>query len=307
MAVSTSNAYSGPYTANGSTTVFPFTFSAMTTADVAVLLRDADGVTTVADTADYTVSLTGDAPSAGSVTFAVAPATGYEVLPYLEPAFDQQTSFADGSAWKAAAVNNVNDRAALRDQVLRRDTLRSLMVPIDEEALPVASLADAEGMVLRVTGGRIEPWDADSFASDVTAAAQAQIADDLAASESARDAASGFADDAANSVGAVKQLVRFALQPDAGITEAAWYAEFFIPTDTEYTLIRHWIYLGTGTCTVSVNLDDENYGGPFTATTSPDSDVVSITATAGQRISFQFEDITGAPLGIAVQLEGLPT
>jgi len=111
---------------------------------------------------------------------------------------------------------------------------------------------------------------------------------------------------ATNAVGAVLQLVEFALQPDAGLEEGAWYGKFFVPTNTEYTLIRYWIYMGTGTCDISVNLDDENYGGPFAATTASNSDVISITATAGQRISFQIENITGTPLAIAIQLEGLP-
>lgn len=299
MAVSTTNAYSGPYTANGSTTVFPFTFSAMAPTDVAVLLRDADGVVTVVDTADYTVALTGDAPSAGSVTFAVAPATGYEVLPYLEPAFDQQTSFADGSAWKAAAVNNVNDRAALRDQALRRDTLRSLMVPIDEVALPVASLADAESSVLRIRNGRIEPWDADSFASDVTAAAQAQIADDLAT-------ATTLANAATNAVGAVMQPIKFAIQPDGGIVAGSWYGEFFVDTDTDFTLIRYWIYYGTGTANLYVNVNGNNVLGPYLVTSAKDSDVLTLFVARESDVAFQFESITGAPLGIAIQMEGLP-
>lgn len=179
MAVSTSNAFSGPYTANGTTTTFPFTFAAMAATDVAVLLRNADGVDAVVDPASYTVSLTGSVPSAGSVVFGTAPAGGNQVFVYLEPAFDQPASFSDGSAWKAAAVNNVNDRAALRDQALRRDLERSLRVPLGEEGLPIASLSSADGKVLGVVGGVITP-----IANDVVAAAD--YAD--AAAQSAEDA-----------------------------------------------------------------------------------------------------------------------
>lgn len=299
MAVSTSNAFSGPYTANGSTTTFPFTFSVMATTDVAVLLRDADGVDTIVSTSDYTVSLTGDVPSAGSVVFGTAPATGNEVFVYLEPAFDQPASFSDGSAWKAAAVNNINDRAALRDQALKRDSNRALKVPIDEEAPALASLADAEGMVLRVNGGRIEPWDASSFASDVLAAAQAQIDADLAA-------ASTLATAATNAVGAVKQIVSVGLQPDAGIVEGSWYADFFRSTTTEFTLIRYWIYLGTGTLNLYVNVDGSNVLGPYAVTTTSQSDVIALTVNQGSSIAIQIEDVTGSPGGLSVQLEGLP-
>lgn len=184
MAVSTSNAYSGPYTANGSTTTFPFTFSVMTTSDVEVFLRDADGIETVVDTADYTVALTGSVPSSGSVIFDSAPASGNQVLVCLEPAFDQPATFADGSAWKAKAVNNVNDRAALRDQALKRDSARAFKVPLDEDPLPVASLANSDGKVLGVVAGRITPVANDpTSAADSAAAALAAKETTLAAKD----------------------------------------------------------------------------------------------------------------------------
>lgn len=148
MAVSTTNAYSGPYTANGSTTSFPFTFSALASDDVAVLLRAADGTETVADPDDYTVTFSGAVPSAGSVVFDTAPASGVSVIPYLDVAFVQQTAFADGSAWKAAAVNNTNDRSALRDQVLKRDLGRGLLVPMDETGFTLPSATDRAGAAL---------------------------------------------------------------------------------------------------------------------------------------------------------------
>lgn len=189
MAVSTSNAFSGPYTANGSTTTFPFTFVVLATTDVAVILRDADGVDAVVDTADYTVSLTGSVPSAGSVVFGTAPASGNEVFVYLDPAFEQQTTFADGSAWKAAAVNNVNDRAALRDQALKRDSDRAIKVPIDEQALPMASLADADGKVLGVVSGVITPIENSVVAAADYAADAMDAADSAGTAQSAAEEA----------------------------------------------------------------------------------------------------------------------
>ena len=172
MAVSTTNAYSGPYTANGSTTSFPFTFSALSSDDVAVLLRAADGTDTVADTDDYTVTFSGSVPSAGSVVFDTAPASGVQVLPYLDVPFTQQTAFADGSAWKAAAVNNTNDRAALRDQVLKRDVDRSLAVPLGEAGFAIPSTdARAEKALFFDADGNPDPISIDDFSAPALAAA----------------------------------------------------------------------------------------------------------------------------------------
>lgn len=146
MAVETTNAYSGPYATNGVTTTFPFTFSAMSADDVAVILRDADGVDTIAT--GYSVSLTGAAPSPGSVIFDVAPADGLELLPYLDPEFTQETEFEDGSAWLARPVNNANDRAVLRDQVLKRDLERAILAPIGESGVTLPSIAGRVGKFL---------------------------------------------------------------------------------------------------------------------------------------------------------------
>jgi len=107
-------------------------------------------------------------------------------------------------------------------------------------------------------------------------------------------------------VGAVLQTVEVTLQPDDGLVDGAWYGEFFVSVDTEFTLVRHWIYLGTGTANLSINIDDDNYAGPFAVTTTADSDALTLTVLEGQRVSFQLDDVTGSPGGIAVKMEGLP-
>lgn len=128
MAVSTEIAHDGPYLANGVTTSFPFQFSVMSAADVSVSIRDASGVEQTVPS--FSVALTSLPPSTGTITFSSAPASGLEVIPYLDPPFTQDTQFADGSAWLAGPVNDANDMAALRDQVLRRDIGRALLVPV---------------------------------------------------------------------------------------------------------------------------------------------------------------------------------
>ena len=131
MAVSTTNAYSGPFITNGVTTVFPFTFTAPSVAEVAVFLRDADGVETEAE--GYTVALT--TGGGGSVTFATAPASGWSLYILLDPDFTQNLTFEDGSAWLASPVNEGYDRSAARDQFLKREGDRGFKVPVGEAGL----------------------------------------------------------------------------------------------------------------------------------------------------------------------------
>ncbi|GFM29278.1 hypothetical protein [Novosphingobium sp. PY1] len=137
MAVSTTNAFSGPYLANGATTVFPFTFTAPSAAEVAVLVRDADGA--AVDAGTYSVSIT--AGGGGSVSFDVAPDVGLSLVILLDPEFTQGLSFENGSAWLAEPVNEGYDRSALRDQVLKREVDRGLKFPFGETetTLPPAS------------------------------------------------------------------------------------------------------------------------------------------------------------------------
>lgn len=127
MAVSTTNAYDGPYVANGVTVAFPFTFTAPSAAEVAVYLIDEDGVQTVADPDDYTVVV--DGGGGGTVTFDTAP-DDTDVVILLDPDFTQDIEFENGSAWLASPVNEANDRGALRDQVLKREVDRAFLASL---------------------------------------------------------------------------------------------------------------------------------------------------------------------------------
>lgn len=135
MAVSTTNAFDGPFIANGVTTSFSFTFTAQTASDVRVLV---DG----ADVSGYSVEI--HAGGGGAISFDTAPATG-SLLIWLDPDFAQETSFEDGSAWLAGPVNAVNDRAALRDQALARDIGRGFMVPPGESGIVLPKASERAG------------------------------------------------------------------------------------------------------------------------------------------------------------------
>jgi hypothetical protein len=168
MAVSTDNAFSGPYLTNGVTTVFPFTFTAPSEDEVGVILRDAAGVDAAAS--GYTVSLVDG--GGGSVVFAVAPAAGYSLLPLLEPAFTQNIAFENGSAWRAEPVNEGYDRSAARDQALKRDVDRGIKTPVGENGvtLPTAEYR-AEKALFFEADGTASTISIDDFAEPANEAA----------------------------------------------------------------------------------------------------------------------------------------
>lgn len=211
MAVDTENGFSGPFIPNGATTVFPFTFTAPSAAEVSVFLRAADGTET--DAAGFTVTLTPG--GGGNVTFAVAPPAGPELYILLAPNFTQDVQFENGSAWLAEPVNEVADRAAARDQAMKREIDRSLRVPLGETPPEGGSFAgNLTGKAIGFVNGKMVPVpndassaaqlvaDVEVIAAEVSADQEQVGADRLAvtlakqaAEQSVTDAA-GFADDA---------------------------------------------------------------------------------------------------------------
>lgn len=113
MAVESTATTTGPLPADGSATVFDFTFKAASADEVGALAYDDDGAEV--SLPGFTVTLS---DSGGSVTFDTAPATSSLYL-YSNPDFRQQIEFEQGSRWLASPVNEANDRAALRDLWLR--------------------------------------------------------------------------------------------------------------------------------------------------------------------------------------------
>lgn len=173
MTVSSTNAVSGPYVANGSTTVFPFTFKAMTSAEVRVTIINGDTETEQSPSL-YTTTLS---VSGGSVTFDTAPATG-NVYIYSEPLYTQETGFSSGQQFSPSVLNDALDRATVRDQDLKRrisdTTARALMVPVGEVAGALPPSAERVGMYLAFDAG------GDPVASSGTGA-DAGLRTDLAA------------------------------------------------------------------------------------------------------------------------------
>lgn len=111
MTVSSTEAFSGPFTGNGTNTVFPFTFKAMSAAEVQVRV---DGIEISSSL--YSVSL---AAGGGSVTFATAPVNGADILIVSAPSFLQDIGFENNGAFLQATHDEVADRSAARDIYLK--------------------------------------------------------------------------------------------------------------------------------------------------------------------------------------------
>ncbi|HEX8413853.1 MAG TPA: hypothetical protein VF637_08205, partial [Sphingomicrobium sp.] len=127
MAAISPNVFSGPFTANGSQTAFPFAFSAVTAAEVAAQV---DG--TQLSQALFSVALT---ENGGTVTFSTPPAAGSSVVLLSDPDFTQASNFENQGAYNLTTVNAVNRRASIRDLVLRSKLAQSLVAPFGWDPL----------------------------------------------------------------------------------------------------------------------------------------------------------------------------
>jgi hypothetical protein len=139
MTISTETRRAGPYSGNGSTQVFAFSFKTFAAADLQVVTTTS-GVDTVKTlTTHYTVSLNADqnASPGGSITMLTAPATGTTLTIISDRAFAQTLNVQNAGAFLPDAINTALDtlvvqttqlldqqdrtiRGALSDGVLNR-------------------------------------------------------------------------------------------------------------------------------------------------------------------------------------------
>lgn len=139
------NVYSGPYTANGSQTTFPFDFTAASACDVSVLVNGVAAASTL-----YTVTINAD--GTGSVTFSVAPTFGSLVVPVLDPDFTQETFYENEGAYKLSTINSTNRRDAIKAVFMRDAALRAIRVPFGETTPMLPARASRAGKFLAFDG-----------------------------------------------------------------------------------------------------------------------------------------------------------
>jgi len=150
MTVSSTVRRAGPFTGNGSTSTFPFSFIALESSDVlAVTLNVASGVqTTLVLNTDYSVSLNVNQNSSpgGSITLLAGNlAAGYSLVISTDAAQLQGTELVNQGGFDAETLTDALDLLTILVQQLQEQLNRALTIPITDTAgldvqLPSAAL-----------------------------------------------------------------------------------------------------------------------------------------------------------------------
>jgi len=171
MTVPNTNTRNGPFYPNGSTTIFPFTFRALSDDDVEVVRVSADGTVTALSSALYNVSLTSNG---GSAVFSAPPAAGDPLYVQLSPSFMQGISLENEGAFLPEVLTEALDRGTQQSLWLRDLLKRAITVPFGNVAPRLPLLADLAGKAL---GGAA---DGSAFVPVALGGADAALRGDLA-------------------------------------------------------------------------------------------------------------------------------
>ncbi len=167
----------GPFIGNGTQAAFAFTFTAITPAEVAVLV---DGVV---QPGGYTVAL---GEGGGTVTFAAPPASGAQIILRSNPDFVQDSVFENEGAYNLATVNLINRRHAVRALVTKKR--------LDATSVAAANASASAAVAAATTA---------TGAASASAASATSAAGSAAAAGASAGSAAGSASAAANAVGNV--------------------------------------------------------------------------------------------------------
>ena len=130
MTVASATARSGPYTGNGSTTVFAYTFRILDQAHLRVVLTNAAGVESVLElTTHYSVSGVGSS-GGGNVTIVTAPTVGETLTIVRAAPYTQGTDFQNQGAYYAETVEDALDLLTMQTQQLDERIDRSVTLPV---------------------------------------------------------------------------------------------------------------------------------------------------------------------------------
>jgi hypothetical protein len=141
LTISSTIRKAGPFTGNGVTTAFPFTFKVFTSADLLVVQAvTSTGVeATKTLTTDYTVALNADqnASPGGTVTMLVAPPTGTTLVLTSQVGNLQPTDLTNAGGFYPSVINSSLDRATIQIQQLAEKISRTLSLSITSVASAV--------------------------------------------------------------------------------------------------------------------------------------------------------------------------
>jgi hypothetical protein len=142
MTVPATTRKAGPFTGNGSQTVFPFSFKIFATTDVKVTQADLASVETVLSSG-YTVSMNADqvASPGGSVTLAAALTTGYKLSVTGNLPYDQTLALPGGGNFNPTVLENDLDRITMQVQQLNEAISRAVVTSVTSGTDPATLVA----------------------------------------------------------------------------------------------------------------------------------------------------------------------
>lgn len=155
MSISSSTRKAGPYSCNGATVVFPFSFKVFSTADVRVVLADAAGLESdLVLGADYTVALNSDqdATPGGTVTSVTSYAAGYKITLTSQLQNLQPVVLTNQGGFYPKVINDALDRLTILVQQLAEKLGRSLSLPISNNGVSATLPAPSPGQMIGWSG-----------------------------------------------------------------------------------------------------------------------------------------------------------
>ena len=202
MTISSENRKAGPFTGNGSTVDFPFTFKCFTSADLRVVLTNSAGVETdLTLTSQYTVALNPDqdASAGGTVTTLTAYSSSYKITIVGDVSYTQETDITNGGGFYPEVIEDALDKMTMQIQQVNEKAERAVKVDVSSGVSPedylttvegyktaaAASASAASGSAAAAATAKTNAETAEANAE--TAEANAETAQ--AAAEAARDAA----------------------------------------------------------------------------------------------------------------------
>lgn len=137
MTVSATARRAGPYSCNGATVAFSFSFKVFADADVQVIKTDSSGVQTVLTlTTNYTVSRNADQENnpGGTITTVATYAAGNTITIIGAVAYTQTADITNASGFFPEVVENALDRVTILAQQLKELFARVISFPASDSA-----------------------------------------------------------------------------------------------------------------------------------------------------------------------------
>lgn len=137
MTISSTTRKAGPFIGNGVTVSFPFTFKVFSSADVRVVIADADGIETEQILgAYYTVTLNADQNTTpgGSVITDVAVVSGSSITLLSKVANLQPLDLTNSGGFYPEIINTAFDRSVIQVQQLAEEVSRGTRLPVSTPA-----------------------------------------------------------------------------------------------------------------------------------------------------------------------------